>query len=71
MSVIMQDWQSVESKRDLATPRKPAGPMEYLAVLVILAAIATLMTIFCSIGSASEHSPDRLHADSTTSSPEG
>ena len=50
MSMATQDWQSVETRRDITESGKPAGPMEYLAVLVILAAIAILMTIFCSIG---------------------
>jgi len=52
MSMTTQNWEYVESRRDLTETRKPAGPMEYLAVLVILAAIAALMMIFCSIGSA-------------------
>ena len=41
-----------ESRQALTEPKESAGPMAYLAVLVILAAIAALMTIFCSIGSA-------------------
>jgi len=42
--------------------------MAYLAVLVILAAIAALMTMFCSIGS-DERSSDGLHASATSLSP--
>jgi hypothetical protein len=52
MSMSMQNWQNVESTRAVAKPKQAAGPMDYLAVLVILAAIATLMTIFCTMGSA-------------------
>jgi len=52
MSMTTQNWEYVKSERALTETRKPAGPMDYLAVLVILAAIAALMTIFCSIGSA-------------------
>jgi len=52
MSMSTQNWQRVESTRDLAKSKQPVGPVDYLAVLVILAAIATLMTIFCSMGSA-------------------
>ena len=62
MSITTQGWQSVESGRDLARPKKAADPMAYLAVLVILAAIMALMSMFCSIGSASEHGPDGPHA---------
>jgi len=50
MSMTTQNWEYVKPRRELTKSRKPAGPMAYLAVLVILAAIATLMTIFCSIG---------------------
>ena len=66
MSMTTQDCQHVESRRDLKKAKQSADPMAYLAVLVILAAIATLMTIFCSIGSAPEHLPDRAHAGPTT-----
>jgi hypothetical protein len=52
MSMSTQNWQSVEPTRDLAKPKQSADPMAYLAVLVILAAITTLMTIFLSMGSA-------------------
>jgi hypothetical protein len=52
MSMTTQNWEYVKSRQDLTKTRKAAGPMEYLAVLVILAAIAMLMTIFCSMGSA-------------------
>ena len=44
--------QCVESRRDLTKVRKPMDPMAYLAVLVILAGISTLMMLFCSISSA-------------------
>ena len=44
--------QCVESRRDLTKARKQADPMAYVAVLVILAGISTLMMLFCSIGSA-------------------
>lgn len=50
MSMTTQNWEYVKPTRDLAKSTKPAGPMEYVAVLVILAAIAILMAIFCSIG---------------------
>ena len=69
MSMTTQDWQSVEPGPDLTKPRKSLDLMAYLAVLVILAAIAALMTIFCSIGSA-EHRPDRPHTSPTSFSPE-
>lgn len=70
MSMTTQNWQYVESGRDLAKPKKAADPMAYLAVLVILAAIMALMAMFCSIGSAPEHGPDRPHASATTFSPD-
>jgi hypothetical protein len=66
MSMTTQDWQCIESTRDITKPEKSADPMAYLAVLVILLAISTLMMIFCSIGSAREHSLDGLHASPTT-----
>jgi hypothetical protein len=69
MSMTTQNWQSVESGRDLAKSRKPADAMAYLAVLVILAAIIALMAIFCSIGSV-ERSSARLHASPTSFAPE-
>ena len=50
MTMATQDWQRVE--RDLTKARKPVDPMAYVAVLVILAGISTLMMLFCSIGSA-------------------
>jgi hypothetical protein len=66
MSMTTQNWQCVESGRDITKPKKSADPMAYLAVLVILVAISTLMMIFCSIGSAHDNSPDGLHASPTT-----
>jgi hypothetical protein len=70
MSMTTQDWPCVESKRDLTKPRQSADPMAYLAVLVILAAIMVLMSIFCSIGSAQRHSSDHPHASPTAFTPE-
>jgi len=64
MPMTTQDWQGVESRRDLAKPRKPADPMLYLAILVILAAISTLVMVFYSIRSAYDHLPDRLWPNS-------
>ena len=52
MSMSTQNRQNAESTQDLAKSKQPAGSVDYLAVLMILAAIATLMTIFCSMGSA-------------------
>ena len=69
MSMTTQNWQRVEPRPDLTKPRKAADPMAYLAVLVILAAIMALMSIFCSIGTA-ERQPDRSHATPTSFSPE-
>lgn len=66
MSMTTQNWECVEARQDLTEARKAADPMAFLAVLVILAAIAVLMTIFCSIGSAQEHSPDRLQSSPTS-----
>jgi hypothetical protein len=52
MSMTTQDWQRVESRRDVTKAKLSADPMAYLAVLMILAAILALMSIFCSMGSA-------------------
>jgi len=50
MSMTTQNWEYAKPRRDLTKSKKPADPMAYLAVLVILTAIAILMAIFCSIG---------------------
>jgi len=52
MSMTTQDWQRVESRRDLKKTKQSADPMAYLAVLMVLAAILALMTLFCSMASA-------------------
>ncbi len=52
MSMTTQDWQSVESGRGPAKLKKRADPMAYLAVLMILASLFALMSIFLAIGSA-------------------
>jgi hypothetical protein len=69
MSMTSQNWQLVEAEQDSAKPKKGTDLMAYLAVLMILASIMALMTIFCAIGSTPDHLPDRGHAPSTTLSP--
>ena len=67
MSMTMQDWADVASKRYPQKPRKPRkapDPMLYLAIVGILASISALVMVFYLIQHANDHLPDRHHVNS-------
>ena len=73
MSMTTHDWANVELRRYPEKPRKskkPADPMLYFSIVVILASISTLVMVFYLIKHAYDRVPDWHHVNSLLSSHE-